>query len=187
MSNPTQKGQPVPARLPFIHLDIWKSRATSASHRRRHKPAPEPEAAKAGPGLPKRLMDSSWSCTPLADGTFFQARQHGSQQLHARTVLRALLGLIYAHGAHYDKYVNAQCAHFFSRTGHPSQMRSARRASERDAGPRGSARHDRQAEARGARKASKNLHFRRVDAMGIPCASGLSAAHAQQHRPDALR
>ena len=58
-------------------------------------------------------MDSSWSCTPLADGTLSPVRQHGSQQLYARTILRALLGLIYAHGALCDKYVNARSAHFF--------------------------------------------------------------------------
>lgn len=106
--------------MPFLHWNEWEgSRATSASRRRRHTPAPKPKAAKAGPKQPKRLMDSSWSCTPLADGALSPARQHGSQQLEARTALRALLGLIYAHGALCDKSVNARGAHFFQEPDFP--------------------------------------------------------------------
>jgi hypothetical protein len=61
----------------------------------------------------------------MADGnTFFMVvhsfpcrslmwrRQNGPQLHHDGPIPRALLCLIYAHGAHYDKCVNARSAHF---------------------------------------------------------------------------
>lgn len=50
-------------------------------------------------------------CRPAS----LRRRQMGPQVHHDGPTPRALLGLIYAHGAHYDKCMNARSAHFLVR------------------------------------------------------------------------